>query len=89
MCPQYMDEIHGLTNQNNTVTRNSSLKLYQALRAKAQSQKCLSYLGPFTWNGLSDDVKLSNNVNTFKHKLKKTFLRLLREKDQYIYVNFG
>ena len=89
MCPQYMDEIYGLTNQNNTATRNSSLKLFQALRAKAQSQKCLPYLGPFTWNGLSDDVKLSNNVNTFKHKLKKTFLRLLREKDQYIYVNFG
>ena len=72
MCPQYMNEIYRTTNQNNTVTRNSSLKLFQPLRTKALSQKCLSYLGPFIWNGLPDDVKLSNNVNTFKHKVKKT-----------------
>ena len=89
MCPQYMNEIYRTTNQNNTVTRNSSLKLFQPLRTKALSQKFLSYLGPFIWNGLPDDVKLSNNVNTFKHKVKKTFLTLLREKDQNIYVYYG
>ena len=53
------------------------------------SQKCLSYLGPFIWNGLPDDVKLSNNVNTFKYKVKKAFLTLLTEKDQDIYVYYG
>ena len=89
MCPQYMNEIYQTTNQNNTVTRNSSLKLFQPLRTKALSQKCLSYLGPFIWNGLPDDVKLSNNVNTFKHKVKKTFLTLLRGKYQDIYVYYG
>ena len=51
-------------NQSNTVTRNSSLKLFQPLRTKAPSQKCLSYLEPFIWNGLPDDVKLSSNVYT-------------------------
>ena len=81
MCPQYRNEIYKITNQNNTVTRNSSLKLFQPLRTKALSQKCLSYLGLFIWNGLPDDVKLSNKVNTFKHKVKKGFLTLLREKD--------
>ena len=45
---------------------------------KALSQKCLSYLGSFIWNDLPDDVKLSNNENTFKHQIKKTFLTLLR-----------
>ena len=80
-----MNEIYTTTSQNNTVTRNS-LKLLQPLRTKALSQKCLSYLGPFIWNGLPDDVKLSNNVNLFKHKVKKTFLTLLREKDKDIYV---
>ena len=55
---------------------------------KNLSQKCLLYLGPFIWNGLPDDVKLLNNVNTFKHKVKKT-LTLIREKDQYIYVHYG
>ena len=83
-----MNEIYTTTSQNNTVTRNS-LKLLQPLRTKALSQKCLSYLGPFIWNGLPDDVKLSNNVNTFKHKINKTFFTLLREKDQDIYVYYG
>ena len=46
MCPQYMKEIYTTTNENNTVSRNSPLKLFQPLRSKALSQKCLSYLGP-------------------------------------------
>ena len=58
----------------------NSLKLFQPLRTKGLSQKCLSYLGHSIWNGLPDDVKLSNNVNMFKYKVKKTFLTLLREK---------
>ena len=84
-----MNEIYKTTNQNNTSTRNSSLKLFQPLRAKALSQQCLLFLGPFIWYGLPDDVKLSNNVNTFKHKVKKTFLTLLREKNQDIFVYHG
>ena len=89
MCPQYMNEISKTTNLNNTVTKNSSLKLFQPLRTKAVSQTCLSYSEQFIWNGLPDDVKLSNNVNVSKHKVKKTFLTLLREKDQEIYVYYG
>ena len=37
MCPQYMNKIYKTANQNNTVTRNSSLKLFQPLRAKSVS----------------------------------------------------
>ena len=74
MCPQYMNEIYTTTNQNNTITRHSFLKFFQPLRAKALSQKCLWYLGPFIWNGVRDDNKLSKNVNTLKHKVKNTFL---------------
>ena len=54
------------------------------------TQQCLSHLGPFIWNGLSaDDVKLSNNANTSKHKVKKSSLTLLQENDQDIYVYYG
>ena len=56
MCPQYVNEIYTRTNQNDTVTRNSFIKLFQPLRTKALSQKCLLYLGPLIWNGLPDDV---------------------------------
>ena len=43
MCPQYMSEIYKTTNQDYTVTRNSSLKLFQTLGTKAFKQKY--------WNG--------------------------------------
>ena len=86
MCPQYINKIYRKSNQNNAVTRISSLKLFQRLRTKALSQKYLSYLEPFIWNGLSDDAKMPNDVNTFKHKVKKNFLTLLREKDEETYV---
>ena len=81
-----MNETYKTTNQSNAVTRNSSLKLFQTRRTKALSQKYLLYLGSFILNDLPDDVKLSNNVSTFKHKVRTNFLTLLREKDQYIYV---
>ena len=70
-----MNKVYKKSNQNNTVTRNSSLKLFQPPRTKALSQKCLLYLGPFIWNGLPNDIKMSNNVNAFKHE---GFVALLR-----------
>ena len=81
----YQRNLHN--SQSNTVTKNSSLKLLQPLRTKVLNQKCLLHLGPFNGNSLPDDVKLSSNVNTFKHKVKKTFLTLLREKDEDISVH--
>ena len=84
-----MNVIYKTSNQNNTVTRSSSLKLFQPLKTKALSQKCLSYLGTFIRNGLSDDIKLTSNRNTFKHEVKKSFLTLLREKDQDNYAYYG
>ena len=38
MCPQYVNEIYTRTNQNDTVTRNSFIKLFQPLRTKAESE---------------------------------------------------
>ena len=67
MCLQHLKEIYKAFNQNNNVTRNSSLKLFQLLKNKTLIQKCLSYLGPFVCNGLPDDVKLSSNVHIFKN----------------------
>ena len=48
MCPQYMNENYKTSNQDNTVTRNFSLKLFQPLRTKTLTQKCLSCLGPIS-----------------------------------------
>ena len=67
MSPEYMNKIYKTSaDQNNAVTRNSSLKLFQPLRTKTLTQKCLSYLGPFIWNGLPDDAKLSNTRSSYQ-----------------------
>ena len=84
-----MNKIYKTTNQNNTVTRNFSSKFFIPLRTKALSQKCFLYLGPFILNSFPDNVKLSSNENTFKNKVKQGFLRILKEKDQNIYVFYG
>ena len=57
------------------------------IRAKTLTLKCLSYLGPFVWNGLPD-VCLSNNVHMFKNKVKK-FLDTITRKNQDIDVYYG
>ena len=38
MCPKYINKIYKTTNQNNTATRSSSLKLFQPLRTTAESE---------------------------------------------------
>ena len=83
---EIMNEIYKTTNQNNTVTRNSSLKSFKPLRTKVLSQKFLLHLGSFILNSQPDNAKLSNNGNTFKHKVKQGFLRISKEKYQNIYV---
>ena len=62
--------------QIDIATKNSSLKLFQPLRTKAFSHKCLPYLGSFTWNGLPDDAILSNNANMFNHKVKNIHIKI-------------
>ena len=80
ISPQYMNDIYKTVNLNNTFTRNYFLKLFQPLRTRALSQKYLSYLGPFIWKGLPDDVYLSNSVNMFKYEVKKEILDITARK---------
>ena len=89
ICPQYMNKIYKTSSQNNIVTRSFSLKLSQPVRTKALTQKSLPYLGQLIWNGLPDYIKLSNNANMLKDKVKRNLLALLQEKDQDIYIYHG
>ena len=72
-----MYKIYKTCNQNSTVVKNSSLKLFQLQRTKILPQKSLPHLGPLSWNALPDDITPSNNVNTFKRNVNKNFLTLL------------
>ena len=41
-------------------------------------QFALSYIGPTLWNKTSDKFKRTNNLNAFKHNLKRYFLNVLK-----------
>ena len=75
--PIYMSDIF-IHNEAVRTTRNSENQFKDPLRRTNIGQNSLSYLGPKLWNHLSNDLKLSKNRNTFKHKLKSSFLASLK-----------
>ena len=85
MSPGYLSEMFTVADRSH-FTRNSTLKL--PFRNKTIGKQGLSYLGPIIWNNLSSYNKLSDNVNTFKHRIKETYFNDIRNKEQYIYFYY-
>ena len=54
-------------------TRRATQKLDLPFRKSCIGQKTLFYIGPKTWNNLPAQIKLSKNVNTLKHDIKRSF----------------
>ena len=75
-----MDNIFEHVGKISYNTRNSFLKLKQPFRKTNQGQNCLSYFGPSVWNKLPQKVKDTENLNTFKHSVKKYFLEQYRNR---------
>ena len=73
--PAYADEIFHPADQSR-ITRRSKFRLNVPFRKSNTGQKCLSYQGPKLWNSLKSDLKSTNNINTFKHKIKKIFSKI-------------
>ena len=68
MSPQYTAEIfHPSSSIHNT--HRATQKLDLPFPKSCIGQKTLSYVGPKTWNNLPAQIKLSKNVNTFKHDI--------------------
>ena len=84
-CPLYLSDVYNQSDQGQINTRSSFLKLNQPLRRTSYGQRSLSYLTPSIWNNLPNDLKSLNNLNTFKHGVKKYYLSQLRDKDKNIY----
>ena len=68
-----MNDVFKLADQNTTATRTSLFKLSQPLRKTNHRQKSLSYVPPSIWNKLPDFLKTTDNVNTYKHRVKKAY----------------
>ena len=86
ISPTYMAEIFNPISRNDIGTRNSFLKLTQLSRRTKQGQNCLSFIGPSIWNKLPEIIKDSNNLNSFKHKVKEHFLNENERRENNIYI---
>ena len=60
--------------ESNRTLRNDYLKLKHPFCKRTAGQNSLSFLGPTKWNQLPEFTKTYNNINTFKHNLKKLYL---------------
>ena len=85
MAPAYADEMFQSADQSR-VTRRSKFKLNLPFRKSSAGQKCLSYMGPKIWNSLSSDLKSTNSINSFKHKIKDNFIQNIQREEKDIYM---
>ena len=69
-------------------TRTPFLRLIQPSRKTSHEQKSFIYVAPTIWNNLLGSLKTIENVNTYKHKVKKHFLRKMSNKGNNIYYCF-
>ena len=72
-CLHYLNEVFEFVPEANISLRNNFFKLKRPFRNTNNSQKALSFIGTSFWNRIPETLKKANNLNTFKHNLKKHF----------------
>ena len=72
-CPYYLNEVFGFAPEGNISLRNNFSKFTQPFWNTNTSQKALSFIGPSCRNQIPETLKETNNLNSFKHNLKKRF----------------
>ena len=73
-----MNDVFKPANQPNTTTRASLLKLNQRVRRTNRGQNIISFISPIIWNSLPNSLKTTDNLNTYKHKVKEHFFYRIR-----------
>ena len=71
--PPYMNDVFKPAGQPSTTTRASLLKLNQPLRRTNHGQNNISYIAPIMWNNLPNSLKTTDNLSTYKHRVKEHF----------------
>lgn len=84
LAPKHMHEIFTAADQTRIQTRASNQKLIHPHCNKVSGYKTISNLGPILWNKLPNQVKSSNNVNTFKHRIKDLYFKRLSKREDDI-----
>ena len=54
-------------------------------RKHEYGKNCLSYLGATIWNSLDKYIKQLKSCNGFKHKVKDTFFKVIKTKEDEFY----
>ena len=70
-CPYYLNKVFKFAPEGNVSLRNNFLKLKRPFRNTNICQNALSFISPSFWNQISETLKEIDNLNTFKHNLKK------------------
>ena len=68
-----MNEVFEFASEDNVSLKNNFLKLKRPFRNTNTGQKALSFTGHSFWNQIPETLKKTDNLNTFKHNLKKHF----------------
>ena len=79
-----MNDVFKPDGQPNTTTSASLLKLNQTLRRTNHGQNNISYI----LNNLPNSLKATDNLNTYKHRVKEHFFRRIRNEANNIYSYF-
>ena len=86
--PPYMNDVFKLAGQPNTTTKASLVKLNQTLRRTNHGQNNISCIAPIIWNNLPNFLKTTDNLNTYKHRVKEHFCHQIRNEANNIYSYF-
>ena len=73
----HFKEVFQLATVCNRTFRNDYRELKHPFHKTTSGQNSLSFLGSSKWNKLPESTKKLNNINTFKHDLKKLYLAQL------------
>ena len=68
-----MNDVLKTAGQPNTTTWASLLKLSQPLRRTNHGLDNISYIAPIIWNNLPNSLKITDNLNIYKHRVKEHF----------------
>ena len=71
ICPYYPKEIFEFGPHCEINTRNKFEELKIPFRKTNMSQKAISFVSPSLLNSLRESIKNANNLNIFKHNVKK------------------
>ena len=82
-----MSDVYSLIEKSRK-TRHFRYKLKLPLKSKNMGQNSASYVGPKIWKNLTNECKLEENLNKFKHKIKDTFFTNIQRADDYIYIYY-